>query len=171
MKENWEHYIGDLKAGRENLGEEMPVVVYRLFEFTMKEAIAEKYGNQAAITLFRDAGKRAGKKFCQELLDVSLEFTDFVKDLEKLMLTFKMGILRVEEVDQNKHRMVITISEDLDCSGLPITGETVCNYDEGFLMGVLKEYTTHDYEVTEIDCWAKGGRICRFKAIEKATNE
>lgn len=164
MKQNWNNYIGDLKIGRQNLGEEMPVVVYRLFEFTMKDAIAEKYGKEAAIEIFREAGKQAGRKFSEELLDLSLEFNDFIKALQECMLTLKMGILRVEETDQEKHRIIITVSEDLDCSGLPMTGEAVCNYDEGFLMGVLNKYTGHDYEVIEIDCWAKGGRVCRFKA-------
>ena len=37
--------------------------------------------------------------------------------------------------------MVLTISEDADCSGLPAIGETVCNYDEGFLAGLLTAYT------------------------------
>ncbi|MGO5051014.1 hypothetical protein ACTQ6A_00640 [Lachnospiraceae bacterium LCP25S3_G4] len=36
---------------------------------------------------------------------------------------------------------ILTVGEDLDCSGLPITGETVCNFDEGFLAGILKVYT------------------------------
>ncbi|MEG0164883.1 V4R domain-containing protein [Anaerorhabdus sp.] len=164
MKQDWNHYIGDLKVGRQNLGEEMPVVVYRLFEFTMKESIADKYGKDVAIELFRDAGKKAGKKFCEELLDVTQGFTDFISSLEEVMLSLKMGILRIEETDQENHHIVITVSEDLDCSGLPMTGEAVCNYDEGFLMGVLKEYTGQEYDVIEIDCWAKGGRVCRFKA-------
>ncbi|MFV0314438.1 MAG: V4R domain-containing protein, partial [Anaerotignum sp.] len=47
------------------------------------------------------------------------------------------------------------------------TGETVCNYDEGFLAGILKEYTKKEYVVTEIDCWATGSRVCRFSALCK----
>ncbi|SKA04242.1 V4R domain-containing protein [Anaerorhabdus furcosa] len=164
MKQDWNHYIGDLKVGRQNLGEEMPVVVYRLFEFTMKESIADKYGKEVAIELFRDAGKKAGKRICKELLDVTQGFTDFMSSLEEVMLSLKIGILRIEETDKENKHIVITVSEDLDCSGLPMTGETVCNYDEGFLMGVLKEYTGQEYDVIEIDCWAKGGRVCRFKA-------
>jgi hypothetical protein len=61
------------------------------------------------------------------------------------------------------------VSEDLDCSGLPVTDETVCDYDEGFLMGILKEYSGKDYSVKEIDCWSSGDRVCRFeiKPVEK----
>ena len=28
----------------------------------------------------------------------------------------------------------------------------------------LKEYTKKNYIATEIDCWAKGDRVCRFEA-------
>jgi predicted hydrocarbon binding protein len=52
--------------------------------------------------------------------------------------------------------------EDLDCSGLPITNETICNYDEGFIAGILNAYTGKTYEVRELDCWANGDRVCRF---------
>ena len=61
--------------------------------------------------------------------------------------------------------------EDLDCSSLPITGETVCNYDEGFLAGILKVYTKKEYVVTEVDCWATGSRVCRFEASVKNLGE
>ncbi|MEG2770239.1 MAG: 4-vinyl reductase, partial [Oscillospiraceae bacterium] len=83
----------------------------------------------------------------------------------------KVGILRVENFDEKTGAAVLTVGEDLDCSGLPITGETVCNYDEGFLAGVLKEYTNNDYIVTEVDCWATGARVCRFEAFVKNTSK
>ena len=54
------------------------------------------------------------------------------------------------------------MSEDVDCSGLPVTGKAVCNYDEGFIAGILKVYTDKDYLVEEIDCWSTGARVCRF---------
>ena len=57
----------------------------------------------------------------------------------------------------------LTIAEDLDCSGLPVSSETVCNYDEGFIKGILEAYTKREFSVTEINCWANGDRVCRFK--------
>lgn len=47
---------------------------------------------------------------------------------------------------------------------LPVLGETVCNYDEGFLSGILSVYTGKPYAAIEIDCWATGDRVCRFRA-------
>ena len=44
----------------------------------------------------------------------------------------------------------------------PVLGETVCNYDEGFLSGILSTYTGKEYNAVEVDCWATGDRVCRF---------
>jgi len=52
---------------------------------------------------------------------------------------------------------------DLDCSGLPVSGETVCDYDEGFIAGIMHTYYGREFVAREIDCWASGGRICRFE--------
>ncbi len=160
---SWES-IGDITEGRRNLGLEMPVFVYRLFQFTIKDALSKKYGNEETIEIFRKAGELAGIEFANHMLDLTLEFNDFVASLQKLLEESKIGILRIEEFDANTGQAVLTVSEDLDCSGLPVTGETVCNYDEGFLAGVLKAYTKQSYIVTEVDCWATGSRVCRFEA-------
>lgn len=165
-KESWVHYIGYVEEGRKHLGENMPVVVYRLFEFTMKEVLVQQYGLEMANELFRKAGELAGIRFANEVLDLSVDFSQFIASLQKALREFRIGLFRLEEVDEDMNKMTIAIGEDLDCSGLPVSEETVCNYDEGFLKGVLKAYTNEEYEVIEVDCWANGGRVCRFKAIK-----
>lgn len=161
---SWADYIGNIGDGRKNLGEEMPVSVYRLFEFTMKDELIAVYGKEQAATIFRNAGKRAGQYVTKQLLHKEKNMNAFISELQNLMQNLKIGILRVEEIDEGINHLVVSVSEDLDCSGLPVIGEAVCNYDEGFLMGILKEYTGNEYAVIEVDCWAKGGRVCRFDA-------
>jgi predicted hydrocarbon binding protein len=56
----------------------------------------------------------------------------------------------------------LTVEEDLDCSGLPMTEEVVCQYDEGFIAGIMETYTGRPFQAKEIDCWASGDRVCRF---------
>ncbi len=162
-KFSWDS-IGDIKDGRCNLGEDMPVYVYRLFQFTMRDELTRKFGKGVAIEVFRDAGYLAGVEFANRLLTLTLPFEEFISELQKVLEDSKIGILRIEKFDNETGYAVITVGEDLDCSGLPITGDTVCNYDEGFLAGVLKEYTKQNYIVREVDCWASGARVCRFEA-------
>lgn len=47
-------------------------------------------------------------------------------------------------------------------TGLPVKGKTVCEYDEGFIAGILHAYTGKEFSAIEIDCWATGDRTCRF---------
>jgi predicted hydrocarbon binding protein len=59
---------------------------------------------------------------------------------------------------------VLTVSEDLDCSGLPETGDEICTYDEGFISALLESFTGIPFHVEEVDCWCTGDRTCRFEA-------
>jgi len=157
-----EDYLEYNCAGRGNLGEEIPVFVYRLLEYSLKEELAEVYGKDVQIELFRKAGFRAGTFFAKKVLDTGLEFNAFVAQLQNKLQELKIGVLRVEDLDAEKGKMVLTVAEDADCSGLPVLGETVCNYDEGFISGILTTYTGQPYKAIEVDCWATGDRVCRF---------
>jgi len=159
----WES-MGDASEGRRNLGEEMPVLVYRLFQYTIRDILNKKLGSEETVEIFRKAGELAGEEFASHMLDVSLPFDPFVAQLQQTLKDVKVGILRVEEVSGDASEMIVSVAEDLDCSGLPITGEVVCNYDEGFIAGILKAYTGKYYVVREVDCWSKGDRVCRFTA-------
>jgi predicted hydrocarbon binding protein len=154
--------LGNIKTGRGNLGEEMPVAVYRLMQFTMRDAICKEYGKEVANSLFRESGRLAGVEFAKNMLDLSVDFDKFIANLTEILLSLKIGILRVEKVSEDKDEIVLTVGEDVDCSGLPVTGEVGCQYDEGFLAGILQIYTGKKYRVREIDCWATGDRTCRF---------
>ncbi len=162
----WEH-MGDLDEGRKNLGGEMPVIAYRLFQFTLKDELIRRYGLEETVDIFRKGGELAGREFAQNMLDLSLPINRFFAHLQDVLEKTKIGVLRFEKFDPSTGKAILTVSEDLDCSGLPVTGETVCNYDEGFIAGILKAYTKKNYVVTEIDCWASGARVCRFEALVK----
>ena len=155
--------LGNIKEGRGSLGDEMPVMVYRLMQFTMYDVLNKKYGKEQANLIFYESGRLAGSEFAKNTLDLKLGFDSFISGLQAALETMKVGILRVESVNRDASEIVLTVGEDLDCSGLPITGETVCIYDEGFISGILEVYTNTRYTVREIDCWASGDRTCRFK--------
>ena len=158
----WED-LGDLNEGRPNLGPETAVVVYRLMQFTFKDVLSKELGPERTAAVFVKAGTLAGREFCRNALDTSLPFSEFVAQLEGKLVDLKIGVLRIEQADLESLRFVLTVSEDLDCSGLPLMGDTVCDYDEGFLSGVLQEYTGKPFEAVEVDCWATGDRTCRFE--------
>lgn len=149
--------------GRGNLGEEMPVLVYRLMQYTMLDILSKAYGNETANEHFRQAGYLAGTEFAKHMLDLEVDLNLFLANLQSTLKELKIGILRMESFDEKTGDITLTVAEDLDCSGIPISNETVCYYDEGFIAGILQMYTGKKYDVREIDCWANGDRICRFR--------
>ena len=157
--------LGDIKFGRGDLGEEMPVIVYRLMQFTLIDVLSSEMGLTKANDFFKKAGYLAGTEFARNVLNLSLDFDGFISHLQETLKLLKIGILRMEAFHPETGRIVLTVAEDLDCSGLPITNESVCVYDEGFISGILEAYTGKVYDVREIDCWATGDRVCRFSGV------
>ena len=155
--------LGDIKEGRENLGEEMPVLVYRMMQFTLLDVLTRDFGREKANHYLYEAGRLAGTEFARNTLDLKTDLNTFVANLQKALEELKVGILRIESIDEKAEEIILTVAEDLDCSGLPISDETVCDYDEGFIAGILIEYTGKPFKVKEIDCWSSGDRVCRFK--------
>jgi len=154
--------LGDIKEGRGDLSEEMPVIVYRLMQYTMLDILSKAHGLEQANEYFRQAGFLAGTEFAKNTLDLTVDFNSFVSNLQNALKELKIGILRMEDFDADNGRIILTVGQDLDCSGLPITDENVCIYDEGFISGILEMYTGKKYDVREVDCWASGDRVCRF---------
>ena len=149
---------------RGNLGEQLPVTVYRMLEYSLREDLVERFGKETQIEIFRSAGRRAGAYFARHFLNMELPLDQFVGQLQDKMQQFKIGVLRIEDVNEATGKIILTVSEDADCSGLPMLGETVCNYDEGFVAGILSLYSGKPYRAVEVDCWATGDRVCRFHA-------
>lgn len=156
--------LGDIQEGRPNLGNTTRLEIYRLMQFTFRDVLEERYGSQAADELFYDAGKMAGVHFYDQFLTGTHNFDQFVRLLQQMLREMGIGILRIEQVDLEAGLLILTVSEDLDCSGLPENGYEICVYDEGFIAAILQRYTGKEFHVKEVDCWCTGDRTCRFRA-------
>jgi hypothetical protein len=146
----------------------MDVSVYRLMQFTLRDVLIKEYDTETADRIFYEAGRHAGQEFCRELITRRDDFNEFVTELQDLLKKLKIGILRIEKSDLESMNFILTVAEDLDCSGLPASEETICTYDEGFISGLFSEYTGKTFEAKEVDCWCSGDRVCRFQANQAA---
>jgi uncharacterized protein len=154
--------IGNIAEGRPNLGSTMDVAVYRLMQFTLRDVIIQEFDTETADRIYYKAGELAGRQVYKNLITQKTDFGAFVKELQELLSALKIGILRVEKSDLGKLEFTMTVAEDLDCSGLPLCDENICTYDEGFISGLLEEFTGKKFDVKEVDCWCSGERVCRF---------
>ncbi|MCC8145894.1 MAG: 4-vinyl reductase [Bacteroidales bacterium] len=163
---SWDQ-LGDINEGRPNLGNQTTVAVYRLMQYTMRAVLEKEFGDEKTKELLAQAGRLAGKAFCENMMDITLPLNKFIAQLHDALIDLSIGIMKVEKSDVNNMSFVITISEDLDCSGLPLKGVTVCDYDEGFMEGIFQTYTGKTFDVKEIDCWTTGERTCRFSINQR----
>ncbi len=156
--------LGNIVEGRPNLGATTDVSVYRLMQFTLRDVLIKELGPEAAERIFFEAGKSAGTHFYKKLITRKhAEFHEFVEELQELMVKLGVGIIRVEKADLDQLTFTLTVAEDLDCSGLPVCGEEICTYDEGFIAGLFLSQTGREFHVKEVDCWCSGDRVCRFE--------
>jgi uncharacterized protein len=162
-KFSWDH-LGDIAKGRPNLGFSTRIEVYRLAQFSLRDVLEQHVGTAETDRIFFAAGELAGCEFYDKLLSKTNDFNDFIKNLQETLRDMGIGILRIEEADMAKGSFIMTISEDLDCSGMPELDYEACTYDEGFLSGLLERFSGRRFTVKEVDCWCTGDRTCRFSA-------
>ncbi len=159
--------LGDLSKGRPNLGPMTHVAVYRLMQFTLRDILIRDFGVEKADKAFYEAGKKAGQEYFKHILTEKQDLNLFFADIQRTMKDLAIGIFRVESTDPVRGSFVVTVDEDLDCSGIPVCSEQICTYDEGFIAGLLLAYSGKDYLVKEVDCWGSGARTCRFTVVPK----
>lgn len=159
----WE-LLGNLDEGRPNLGKTTRVEVYRLMQFCFRDVLEGEFGTEKADQIFYRAGYVAGTHFFNHVIGPVSDLGVFVRKLQDALREMSIGILRVEEEDLANGRLVLTVSEDLDCSGLPELSYEICTYDEGFIAALLESFSGLKFHVKEVDCWCTGDRTCRFLA-------
>lgn len=162
-KFSWD-LIGDIQLGRPNLGNTTRLENYRLMQYTFRDVIETVVGSEKTDEIFYKSGKLAGTEFYKQHIKSAKDINDLIIQLQSLLRDFKIGILRIEHIDMDLGEIVLTMAEDLDCSGLPEIGDQICTYDEGFICGLLETYSGIPFKVKEIDCWCTGDRTCRFHA-------
>jgi len=163
FKFHWSH-LGDIKAGRPNLGPSTNVAAYRLMQYTLRDSAIKHTDTQTARTIFYDAGLNSGKAVYENMIAPVDDFNDLISKVQKVLKDLKMGILRLEKSDLEKMEFTLTVEEDLDCSGLPLQDEAICTFDEGLIAGIFESFTGQAFIVKETDCWCTGDRVCRFEA-------
>lgn len=136
--------------------------VYRMLEYSMKDELIRRFGKETQIDIFRQAGKKAGEYFAKQFLDISLPLDQFAGSLQRKLQELKIGVLRIEDVNEETGKIIFDRFGGCGLFRASVLGETVCNYDEGFISGILSLYSGKTYEAIEVDCWATGDRVCRF---------
>lgn len=161
---SWDLIGTTTEQSRPSLGSATTLEVYRLFQFTIRDILEQRYGTDATDDIFREAGVMAGRAFFEKYCSEATDVADLAKMIQNRFRELSIGIVRFEKVDLDNMVIQLTVDEDLDCSGLPDSDDQICIYDEGLIKGILDAFTGKSFTVKEVDCWCSGERTCRFKA-------
>ncbi len=144
--------IGDVEAGRGDMGSSMPVYVHRLSWIALRKVLTDMYGEGEMIEAFKMAGRMVGAAFVREKLDARASMDAFFAQLAEQYAAARMGFLHLENLNQETGRCVLALSNHLECSGIADQSECLCQFDEGFMEGALHEYTGKSYSAMKIGC-------------------
>lgn len=141
---------------RPQLGEEVPLLVFRAFRVFTGIYLEDVVGEKGASALIQKAGRELGKEVGAMLFDEKLStylsrVADFVKDS-------KIGLLLPVEFTED--RLVVALDECITCSGMPNIGKSICHFEAGFVAGVVESHAKKRVRAYETKCNAKGDHIC-----------
>ncbi len=151
-----------IEDARPNLGMKIDLELYRLMQFTLRDILEKKYGREAVDEAFFEAGILAGVNFYKHYIQPVANMDEFIHKTQRILKEKRLGILKIEEFLPEEGKVLLTIDEDLDCSGLPELDYETCIYDEGFISALFEQFTGKEWRAREIDCWCTGARTCRF---------
>lgn len=66
--------------GRENLGDQIPVLIYRMLEYSLKFELQNRFDKETQVEVFRAAGRSAGKWFAKNCLNLDQSLDAFVSE-------------------------------------------------------------------------------------------
>ncbi|AWB09798.1 hypothetical protein TDSAC_0422 [Thermodesulfobium acidiphilum] len=145
--------IGNIDAGRPNLGLLMPVFMYRFFFISVQEKLKERFGQSEADRVLFDAGFLAGNEFCETFISAEGDVKKFLVSLQTAFKEQRLGVLQLEDMDLNSLYFEISILEDVYCSGVEHSDRFVCSMCEGFLAGIFSFYFKRIFEAKELEAW------------------
>ncbi|MDO8751109.1 MAG: 4-vinyl reductase [Dehalococcoidia bacterium] len=79
-----------------------------------------------------------------------------------IMSNQKQGTLELVSTDVERVQFEMAFADCAECSGLA-TGSPICYFHAGLLAGILGGLLNRDLDAVELECVAKGGKVCRFK--------
>ena len=158
-------FLGNIEEGRPNLGKKVRLEVYHLLQYASRDVLEQDLGTEKADEILYQAGVIAGTEFYKHEIGDGFEFNDFVKKVRVSLREMDIGIIRVEKTDIENGHFIFTVSEDMDCSGLPMLNYTVCTYDEGFIAGIMEACTGKKFVVKGVDCLCTGDRTAGLQSI------
>jgi len=143
--------VSNILDSRQNLGKYVDLEMYRLMQFTLRDILEERFGSEIVDEAFYAAGMKAGRAFYAHKIHPVSSPEEFARKTQEALNDEGIGVLRFVEALFGEEKIVLTVDEDVDCSGLSELDYELCIYDEGFISALVNSYTQHEWAAQETD--------------------
>jgi predicted hydrocarbon binding protein/DNA-binding HxlR family transcriptional regulator len=106
--------------------------------------------------ILRNAGKRVGDVFYEELKDDDLK--QLLENISNFWESKQLGQVEVKSLDP----LIICVYDCFECKDLPKIGEPACSFDSGVLDAIFSKHFKADITTVETECYAMGNECCSF---------
>jgi hypothetical protein len=86
-------------------------------QLTFHDVINQEFDTASAERIYFKAGDLEGKELFNALITEKKDFNTFVKGLQELLATLRIGTLRIEKADLENLELTLTVADGLECSG------------------------------------------------------
>lgn len=137
--------MGDVDEGRPTLGEDCPVLVYRLMEQTLIDTLTTQVGVERTQEHLYAAGHMSGYELAMNRLVLEAPHGDFFDNLSDVLKELGMGLLTVKEYKPDTQEIKMNYANLLDC-GVGNRATSLNYYNRGMLAGIMEAYTAKSYD-------------------------
>jgi predicted hydrocarbon binding protein len=144
------------KTDRPILGNDIPLLVFRVFRHFSAGYVEEVLGRGAAV-VFQNGGRELGKEAGNMLFKP--DATEYLRAVCQFVQESKIGILKPREVSDRL--LVVDLDECITCAGMANIGKRICQFEVGFVAGVAEVLVKRKTKAVETKCNANGEGTCQ----------
>lgn len=147
------------KTDRPQLGNDIPLLIFRVFRHYSAGYVEEVLGRGAAV-VFQNGGRELGKETGTMLFKNAGGNTDaYIREVCQFVFDSKIGVLVPREF--SSERLVVDLDECITCAGMDSIGKRICQFEVGFVAGIAEVLIKRKPKAYETKCNANGEGTCQ----------
>jgi len=151
------------KVKRDKLGEEIPILIFRVLRHYTHEYAADLLGERASNILFINSGKALGLELGKMLYEEDIN--KYLQKVSQFIQEEKIGILNIVELSDEK--LVVQLDECITCAGMDNIGKRICFFEVGIVSGLVEGFLGKKVIAQETKCNANGEGTCEVTVFLK----
>lgn len=144
------------RTNRPVLGNDIPILVFRVFRHFSASYVEEVLGRGAAV-VFQNGGRELGREAGAMLFKP--DPTEYLREVCQFVKDSRIGILQPREVSDKL--LVLDLDECITCAGMHSIGKRICQFEVGFVAGVAEVLIKRKPKAYETKCNANGESTCQ----------